>query len=202
MSQILLHFERYRIPVPKSISVWVLGLIMKNWFGDAKVKQSDANTGRKQHSKVRYVAEFWFFVVFAEFHVAILWEVHDDKEDEPCILCDDVQPSEFLRYPTLAFSHFMRSTLRIHDRPNHQSPNDDRRNYGNYRIEVDSNRTERPFESTAFRSCFLHPVYFVFHLELHAQGKQRRVLLTLFTNQRCGSSKQRVFLVYISSRNH
>jgi hypothetical protein len=61
----------HRIPVPKPISIWFFGLVMKNWFGDAKIKQPDSNTGREQHREIRHVAEFWFFIVFSKFHVAI-----------------------------------------------------------------------------------------------------------------------------------
>lgn len=126
---------------------------MRDWFGYTEVEQANTDTGCKQHCEICAIAEFRFFIIFAEFEVAVFREIQIDQKDNKYVHSANVEPGKGGCNPRFDLSHFMIGAIRVPNTPRDKAPNHNSRDNSYDWIKIQSYWTKLDFKSmTTFAS--------------------------------------------------
>ena len=96
---------------------------MCDWFVYTEVKQANTDTSCKQHREISGITEFWLFVVFTEFEVAVFREIQIDEKNNKYVHSANVEPGESGCNPCFNFCHIMVGAIWIVNTPRDKAPN-------------------------------------------------------------------------------
>ena len=148
-AKLFLHAHPLFVPSPVAVSVRAARLVVPDRFGNAEVEQSDSEARGEQHREVGDVSELWLLVRLTELQLGVLREKQINDEQYPRILGTNVEPSPRIRHPSFRVAQLCFGHIRLHDAPDHEAPDDHRRQKRHYRVYVKLQRSPASFERDA-----------------------------------------------------
>ena len=137
------------VPSPVAVSVLASRLVVPDRLGNAKVKQADSNPRGEKHREESNVSELWLVVRFTELQLGVLREKQIGDECEPRIFRRDVEPSPRVGHPNFRAGQVALGRVRLHDAPDHEAPDDHRRQKRDYGVDIHPQRSPASLEGDA-----------------------------------------------------